>query len=116
MKDKISKAADLLLDPPMEGIHGWIFGRAMFLRNRYDYTSQETVEIIQAKIDRSNLRRVVEFREILDSVQNAYSHRNDIETSIPLLGTRMILFNLKRNGQSPCHYQKYQKTAEKFLI
>ena len=113
MKDKISKAADLLLDPPVEGIHGWIFGRAIFLRNRYDYTSQETVEIIQAKIDRSNLRRVVEFREILDSVQNAYSHRNDIETSIPLLRNQNDIVQFKEEWPESMPLPKIPKDRRK---
>mgnify|MGYP000037985245 CR=1 FL=1 len=79
MKKQMEDAIKVLSEPPYQGIHGWIFGRANFLKNHTEINCSEAVEVIRAKLDRSRLRRPVETREIIDSVRNAYRPNYSIE-------------------------------------
>lgn len=74
MKKQMEEIIKALNEPPYEGIHGWIFGRANFLKNHTELSCAEAVEVIRAKLNQSRLRRQVEVKEIIDSVSNAYKH------------------------------------------
>lgn len=72
-----------MFPPPTTGIHGWLFGRACFLRDR-GVTEKSAEEGLKRICARAAIRRDVSDREIEDAIANAYGradHRNAPEIS-----------------------------------
>ena len=69
---KVDRWTKKLNDPPIEGIHGWIYGRANYLKSE-GLSQNETVEIIKLKVKKSRLRRPLQPNEIQNSVSNAFN-------------------------------------------
>jgi hypothetical protein len=69
---KIDRWTKKLNDPPIEGIHGWIYGRANYLKSE-GLSQNEAVEIIKLKVKKSRLRRPLQPNEIQNSASNAFN-------------------------------------------